>query len=62
MVKDNKNEDTWAFVLGASIASGRVFWVGQGGTSSITIGKKTSERAAYAGVSKDGKVALFGVK
>lgn len=53
--------DFEAFLLGASLAAGRVFWVGQGGTSNVTIGKSDKNYNIYTGLSADGKIAIMKV-
>ena len=56
--------DSWTdfkyFVMGASIAAGRVFWVGEEGTTNKHLDR--SETEISTSISSDGKVGTVKVK
>ena len=58
-MKYNSYNDFMYFIMGASIASGRMFWVGEEGSTNKKI---RSNSELISSVSKDGTVARLSVR
>ena len=58
-MKYDSYNDFMYFIMGASIASGRMFWVGEDGSTNKKI---RSDSELISSVSKDGTVARLSVR